>query len=261
MIINLENKTAWVGGASSGLGLAAARQLAASGATVILVSRNEQKLKEILAELPAPQEQQHRYLQVDFTDFESFQSIVSKFFETNQVDIMVNNTSGPPAGAVLAQTDTAYLEAFSLLFRTVQFSSSLALKHMQDRQWGRIINLTSRTVKEPAANLALSNTIRAAVTTWGKTLASAVASTGITVNNILTGNFDTERLRELFEKTAADLQVPVEQVYAQSTDAIPMKRLGRPEELAQVITFLASEQASYLTGTSIAVDGGLIRSL
>lgn len=261
MIIDLKNKTAWVGGGTSGLGLAIARQLAASGAAVIVVSRREDKLKEVVATLPAPNEQKHQYLQVDFEDFEAFKNIVGSFFETNHVDIMVNNTSGPPAGNVLSKTDEDYQQAFSLLFQTVQYSTSKALAYMQQQQYGRIINLTSRTVKEPADNLALSNAIRAAVTTWGKTLANAVAHNNITVNNMLTGNFDTERLRSLFETAAKSQHIPVEEVYNQSRAAIPMKRLGRPEELANIVTFLASEQASYITGTNIAVDGGLLRSL
>ncbi len=261
MVIDLKNKTAWVGGATSGLGLAVAQQLAASGARVVAVSRNEEKLKNLTESLPTPCQQKHGYLQVDFGNFESFRNIVGSFFETNSVDIMVNNTSGPPAGTVSQKGEDDYQSAFNLLFQTVQYSTSKALPYMQKKQYGRIINLTSRTVKEPVENLALSNVIRAAVTTWGKTLASEVAKDNITVNNILTGNFDTERLRSLFQTTAQNQNIPVEAVYEQSKTAIPMKRLGDPGELANVVTFLASEQASYLTGTSIAVDGGLIRSL
>jgi len=261
MIIDLKDKTAWVGGGTSGLGQAIAHRLAESGATVIVVSRTAEKLKKTVAALPAPHRQQHQYLEVDFADFESFKNTVTAFFANNAVDIMVNNTSGPPAGNVLSQTADDYQHAFNLLFQTVQFSTGKALSHMQELQYGRIINLTSRTVKEPADNLALSNAIRAAVTTWGKTLANAVAKDNITVNNILTGNFDTERLRVLFEATAKNRQIPAGQVYEQAKAAIPMQRLGRPEELANIVVFLASEQASYITGTSIAVDGGLIKSL
>ncbi len=261
MIINLKNKTAWVGGGTSGLGNAIAHQLAKSGATVIIVWRNEERLKQTVASLATPYQQKHQYLQVDFGNLDSFKNTVNLFFEKYAVDIMVNNTSGPPSGNVLSKTEDDYQAAFNQLFQTVQYSTSKALSYMQQNRYGRIINLTSRTVKEPVENLALSNTIRAAITTWGKTLANAVAQDNITVNNILTGNFDTERLRQLFNTTAKDKGISIDEVYTQSEQSIPMKRLGKPEELATIVTFLASEQASYITGINIAVDGGLLKSL
>lgn len=261
MIINLQNKTAWVGGGTSGLGRAIAQQLAESGANVIVVSRNEEKLQQTISDLPKPNGQQHQYLKVDFNNFEAFKEIVNNFFESHSVDIMVNNTSGPSTGHVLSKSSDDYQAAFNLLFQTVQYSTSKALPYMQQKKYGRIINLTSRTIKEPADSLALSNALRAAVTTWGKTLANAVAKDNITVNNILTGNFDTERLQELFEATAKNQNISIDDVHQQSIKAIPMNRLGKPEELANMVTFLASEQASYITGTNIAVDGGLIKSL
>lgn len=261
MIIDLKEKTAWVGGASSGLGRAIAYQLAESGATVIAVSRNEERLKTTIASLPKHLGQQHQYLQVNFDHFDEYKKIADAFFQNQNIDILINNTGGPPAGNVLTKTDTDFQNAFSMLFQTVQYTTSKALPGMVKKGYGRIINLTSRTVKEPAENLALSNTIRAAVTTWGKTLANAVAKDNITVNNILTGNFDTERLYSLFQSAAEAQNISIEEVKTQAVSTIPARRLGRPEELANFVTFLASEQASYITGTSIAVDGGMIRSL
>ncbi|HOZ97189.1 MAG TPA: SDR family oxidoreductase [Niabella sp.] len=261
MVISLANKVAWVGGATSGLGRAIAHQLAESGATVIAASRNEDKLKATITSLPVTFGQKHQFLQVDFDQFDEYKKIVDAFFQNQQVDILVNNTGGPPAGNVLTKSETDFQKAFNMLFQTVQYTTSKALPDMESKGFGRIINLTSRTVKEPADNLALSNTIRAAVTTWGKTLANAVAKNNITVNNILTGNFDTERLHSLFQSSAAAQNISVEEVVAQAAAAIPAKRLGRPEELANFVTFLASDQASYITGTSVAVDGGMIRSL
>lgn len=261
MIISLKNKNALVGGSSGGLGKAIAVQLAASGANVTLLARNEEKLKSALSELDVTQGQQHKYVAADFSDFENYKIIIAEYFSNNTADILVNNTNGPKAGSVLEKTEADYQDAFSLLFQTVQLTTSLALPQMQRNKYGRIINLTSRTVKEPVDMLALSNTIRAAVTTWGKTVATAVAKDNITVNNILTGNFETERLRELFQGQADSKGISLQDVYQQSEAAIPMQRLGKPEELANVVTFLASEQASYITGTSIAIDGGLIKSL
>ncbi len=261
MIISLKNKNALVGGSSGGLGKAIALQLAESGATVTLMARNEEKLKEALAGLSINEGQKHQYIVVDFSDFDNYKKIISNYFENNSVDILVNNTNGPKAGSVLEKTDADFQQAFSMLFQTVQFTTSLALKHMQQNKWGRIINLTSRTVKEPVDTLALSNTIRAAVTTWGKTLANAVAKDNITVNNILTGNFDTERLKQLFQLQADAQGKSLDEIYETTTQQIPAQRLGTPQEMANVVTFLASEQASYITGTNIAVDGGLIKSL
>lgn len=261
MIISLKNKNAFVGGSSGGLGKAIAIQLAESGATITLLARNEEKLKQVLSELSIDGGQKHQYLVADFSDFENYKKIIGEYFQSNTVDILVNNTNGPQAGSVLEKTDEDFQTAFTMLFQTVQFTTSLALKHMQQNKWGRIINLTSRTVKEPVDTLALSNTIRAAVTTWGKTLANAVAKDNVTVNNILTGNFDTERLKQLFEVQAGAKGISLEEVYKQSEAAIPMQRLGTPQEMANLVTFLASEQASYITGTNIAIDGGLIKSL
>ncbi|OJU22941.1 MAG: short-chain dehydrogenase [Sphingobacteriales bacterium 41-5] len=261
MIISLKNKNALIGGSSGGLGKAIAVQLAESGANVTLLARNEEKLKQAVLELPAGEGQKHQFLVTDFSDFEGYKKAISEYFKNNAVDILVNNTNGPKAGSVLEKTVEDFQAAFNMLFQTVQFTTSLALKHMQQNKWGRIINLTSRTVKEPVDTLALSNTIRAAVTTWGKTLANAVAKDAITVNNILTGNFDTERLKHLFTMQAESQGKPLEEIYETTTRQIPAQRLGRPEELASVIAFLASEQASYITGASIAVDGGLIKSL
>lgn len=261
MIISLKGQKALVGGSSSGLGKAIALQLAASGATVTLVARNENTLKETVSQLSKNENQQHGYIVADFSNFESFKKTITTYFENNSVDILINNTNGPKAGTVLQKTSDDYQDAFSLLFKTIEFATMCALKAMQQKKYGRIINLTSRTVKEPVENLALSNTIRAAITTWAKTLANAVAKDNITVNNILTGNFDTERLQQLFQLQADAQGKTLNEIISASKEAIPTGRLGKPEEMANVVTFLASKQASYITGTNITVDGGLMKSL
>ncbi len=261
MIISLKDKKALVGGASQGLGKAVAAQLAASGASVTVMARNEEKLKKVVSGLPANNGQQHSYIVVDFADFGSFKIKMEDYFSNHSVDILVNNTNGPKAGTVLEKNDADYLSAFNLLFQTVQYTTALAVKSMKEKCYGRIINLTSRTVKEPADNLALSNTIRAAVVAWGKTLSRDVGRYNITVNNILTGNFDTERLTQLFELQAASQNTSLEEIIKKAEADIPLQRLGRPGELANMVAFLASEQASYITGTSIPVDGGLLKSI
>lgn len=261
MQIFLSNKKALVGASSNGLGKAIAWQLAESGATVTLLARNETTLKQVAAALPAPENQQHQYIAADFSDIDAFKDHIDHYFSDNTVDILVNNTSGPSPGTALEKKDADYLTAFNLLFRTVQYTTEKALPHMIANRFGRIINLTSRSVKEPIEALALSNTIRAAVVTWGKTLATQVAKDHITVNNILTGNFETDRITELYEREAAAKNIPLEAYKKQALEIIPMKRLGQPEEMGHLVTFLASEQAAYITGTSIAIDGGLIRGV
>lgn len=261
MLISLKNKKALVGGASQGLGFAIARQMAASGATVTVMARNEDKLRQVVAGLPTPDGQQHGYLVVDFANLTSYKQVIENYFNSYTVDILVNNTNGPKAGSVLEKTGSDYQSAFDLLFQTVQHTTALAAKHMKEQQFGRIINLTSRTIKEPVDNLALSNTIRAAVVAWGKTLSRDLGKYNITVNNILTGNFDTERLTELFEAQAKAQGTPADEIKAKAILDIPLLRLGTAEELANVVTFLASEQAAYVTGTSIPVDGGLLKSI
>lgn len=261
MLLSLKNKKALVGASSNGLGKAIAWQLAESGAAVTLLARNEATLAALAEALPTPEHQQHQYIAADFSDIDAFKSKMDHYFSGNTVDVLVNNTSGPAPGTALEKKDADYVAAFNLLFRTVQYTTEKALPHMIARRFGRIVNLTSRSVKEPIDALALSNTIRSAVVTWGKTLATQVAKDQITVNNILTGNFETDRILELYEREATAKKIPFEAYKKQALETIPMKRLGKPEEMANLVTFLASEQAAYITGTSIAIDGGLIRSV
>lgn len=261
MQISLKGRKALVGGSSRGLGKAIALQLAASGATVTLMARNEEKLKTALQQLPVPLGQQHRYLVVDFADLEGFYAAINDYFRENEVDILVNNTNGPAAGGVLEKKVEDYQRSFDLLFKTVTYMTMQALTGMHSRSFGRIINLSSISVKEPLQNLVLSNSIRSAVISWAKTLARDVAPSGITVNNILTGYFDTERLDEINHLQATKKGVSLEEYKNQMKMDVPARRLGNPDEFAALVTFLASDQAGYITGTNIPIDGGLLRSV
>jgi 3-oxoacyl-[acyl-carrier protein] reductase len=262
MNLRLQGKKALIGGSSRGIGLAVARQLAESGASVTIMARREQKLKQLVSELPMEMaEQRHQFLVVDFNNFEEYQKIIDRYFKSNQVDILVNNTQGPKAGTPLEQELTAYQQAFDVMFKSVVYTTQLALEHMKAKSWGRIINVASVSVKEPLSYLVLSNTIRAAVVAWAKSLATEVGPFHITVNNILTGYFDTERLEELNQKKAAQQNIPVSEVKEYMKSQVPLKRLGKPEEYGYLVAFLASEQASYITGTNIPIDGGLLRSI
>lgn len=200
MNISLQGKKALVGGSSKGIGAAIAKQLAASGASVTLMARSEGRMQELIEEMDSSQGQQHQFLSVDFTDFEAYKDKIRAYFETNTVDILVNNTQGPEGGGALEKKVDDYQNAFDLLFKSVVYTTELALQHMQEQHWGRIINIASISVKEPLNYLALSNTIRAAVVTWAKSLAYDVAKDGITVNSTLTGYFDTDRIAQLNSK-------------------------------------------------------------
>jgi len=261
MIISLKGKKALIGGSSRGIGKAIAQQLAESGASVTLMARNEEKLKVIISKLAVSEGQKHNYLLIDFNDFDGYQKTIERFFETHEIDILVNNTQGPKAGGAMDLEVSDYQEAFDVLFKSSVFTTQLALQQMMKNQWGRIINVASISVKEPLSYLALSNSIRAALVTWAKTLATDVAQHQITVNSILTGYFDTERIKDLNTTKAQQLGISINEVRNNMEQQVPMKRIGNPKEYGFLVAFLASEQASYITGTQIPIDGGLLKSL
>ena len=261
MNISLQGKKALVGGSSKGIGAAIAKQMAASGASVTLMARSEGRMQELIEEMDSSQGQQHQFLSVDFTDFEAYKTKITAYFENNTVDILVNNTQGPEGGGALEKKVDDYQNAFDLLFKSVVYTTELALKHMQEQHWGRIINIASISVKEPLNYLALSNTIRAAVVTWAKSLAYDVAKDGITVNSTLTGYFDTDRIAQLNSKKAEKMGVSPDEVRSNMEEQVPVKRIGDPKEYGYLVTFLASEQAAFITGTNIPIDGGLLKSL
>jgi len=261
MKINLQHKKALVGASTEGLGKAIALQLALCGASVTLMARNEEKLKQVLSELNTDLNQKHQYIVTDFYDFNSFEKATTNYFKNNTIDILINNTNGPESGGVFDKSTVDYQQAFDLLFKTTNHITMLALENMKKNKFGRIINATSLTVKEPISYLVLSNSIRAAVVTWSKTLSREIAPFGITINNILTGKFDTKRIQELNQSQAINKGISVEENLKLIVNEIPVGRLGKSEEFAYLVTFLASEYASYITGTNITIDGGLMKSL
>ena len=261
MNISLKSKRALVGGSSKGLGNAVANQLAMSGAQVTLVARDEELLIKNVKELNKKTDLTHDYLVVDYNDFNQYQIKIKEYFSLNPIDILVNNTQGPISGDVMNVSLEDYQNSFDLLFKNVVYTTMLALKNMKKNKWGRIINMTSVSVKEPLSYLALSNTIRSSVTTWGKTLANDIGSNNITVNNILTGYFNTERINELNFEKSKKLNIKIEEVFSAMENLVPLKRIGDPKEFAYLVTFLASDQASYINGVNIPIDGGLLKSL
>ena len=261
MKINLKNKKALVGGSSKGLGYAVAKQLASCGAIVTLVSRNENLLQKKIVELKKITGNDHNYIVVDYNDTKMYKEKIDDFFQKNSVDILINNTQGPPAGDVLSVTESDYKDAFNLLFQNTINTSMFALNGMRKKRWGRIINMTSVSVKEPLSYLALSNTIRSAVTSWGKTLSIESGKYNITINNILTGFFNTERLKELNSEKAKKFNVEADEVFKKMSEMVPLKRIGEPEEFGYLVAFLSSEYANYINGANIPIDGGLLKSM
>jgi 3-oxoacyl-[acyl-carrier protein] reductase len=222
------------------------------------MARNKSKLEEIINQLP--NSENHSYLIVDFSNFEEYKIKIEAYLENNQVDILVNNTQGPSAGNSLSKDIDSYQEAFDLLFKSIVYTTSLIVPKMQKNKWGRIINVTSVSVKEPLNYLVLSNSIRSAVVAWAKSLSVDVGKDGVTVNSILTGYFDTERIKELNKEKSKSLNISEDEVLEKMKSLVPINRLGKTEEYGYLVSFLSSDKASYINGASIPIDGGLLRS-
>ena len=261
MEIDLTGKFALVGGSTDGIGKAIATRLAASGASVCIMARNKSKLEKVVNELDRSRNQKHKFLEVDFSNYNLFSKSIKYFFETNHIDVLVNNTQGPEGGSALEKSIDDYQSAFDLLFKCAVKTSLLALTNMRDKKWGRIINVASISVKEPLNYLVLSNSLRSALVTWSKTLSVDIAKFNITINNVLTGYFNTERLKQLNSKKAEKLGINISTIEDKIKDTIPMKRFGNPEEYANLVCFLASKKSDYITGINIPIDGGLMKSL
>ena len=246
MDLGLKGRTAIVCGASAGMGLAIAETLAEEGANVTMFARRRDVLEREADRIGA------LAVRGDVTRPRHLRQLVDKTLEAfGGVDILVNNSGGPPRGPVLSMDVEALEGAVELLLVSAFRMTNLCLPHLERSGHGRVINIASSTVREPSDGLALPNAVRPGVVGWAKTLAREVGPTGITVNTIAPGQIDTERLQEVYPDgpSASDLE------------RIPLRRLGAPREIAEVICFLASDRAAYVTGTVIPVDGGLGRSL
>lgn len=263
MNLNIENKNAFVGGSTQGIGRACAEALAKMGANITLIARNEEKLKETQASLDTSKGQTHDYLVIDYTDVENLQNTVQNYLsnEKKPIHILVNNTGGPPAGAITEATPSQFLQALNNHLICNHLLSQAVLEGMKAEAYGRIINIVSTSVKIPIKGLGVSNTTRGAVASWSKTLANEVAIHGITVNNVLPGATATQRIYNIIENRAKKANISLEASENNMKASIPMKRFASPEEIANVVSFLASPAASYVTGTSIPVDGGRTGSI
>jgi 3-oxoacyl-[acyl-carrier protein] reductase len=256
MNISLLNKNAVICGSSQGIGLAAAQELAVNGANCFLMARNPVALEQAVNSLFKSGTQHHRGIAADFTNPESVELSIKKLTGELRVDILINNTGGPKAGPILDASADAFEAAFRQHLICNQILVQAVVPGMRETGYGRIVNIISTSVKTPLPNLGVSNTIRLAVASWAKTLANEIGRFNITVNNILPGLTETQRLEDLVKHSASVQKIDPLVVEAQLKESIPMKRFGRPEEIAQVIAFLASPAASYVNGANITVDGG-----
>jgi 3-oxoacyl-[acyl-carrier protein] reductase len=262
MELGLNGRVALVAGSSSGLGEAVARSLAAEGCNLVICARRIDNLRAVANDIESRNHVRVLPVQADLSIPEQVDGILTAAINGfSHVDILVNNAGGPPAGKFEEITEADWQKTVnSLLMSAVKLTRGV-LPGMKERRWGRIINITSIAVKQPVENLMLSNSIRAAVTGFARTLSNEVAPWGITVNNVLPGYTHTQRVEYLAKRASAESGVTREEALKNWTQQIPMGRLARPSEFADMVTFIASERASYVTGTSIPVDGGWIRSL
>jgi 3-oxoacyl-[acyl-carrier protein] reductase len=262
MDLGLRGKTALVAAGSRGLGRAVAEELAAEGASLIICARGQRLLSERADQIALQTGADVLAVAADLTHGEDIGRVVDSGIERfGRIDILVNNTGGPPPGRFEDFAREDWQRAAEQLLLSFADLTRRVLPGMKERRWGRILNVTSIAVKQPVDNLILSNSLRAAVTGMARTLANEVAEHGVTVNNILPGFTATARVEQLARSVAAERGLTVDEARAGWEQQIPMRRLGTPREFAALAAFLVSERASYITGTSIPVDGGWIRSL
>lgn len=262
MNLDLTGKRALVCGASQGLGAACARQLAEQGAEVILLARNKANLLAVKQSLSVAQGQQHSVIAVDASDVPALSTAVSAELQRGgPAHIWVNNTGGPAPGPASAAEPGAYASAFNQHLVSAQSLLQLLLPGMREAGYGRILNVLSTSVKVPIANLGVSNSIRAAMANWAKTLAGELGSHGVTVNNVLPGLTKTARLDSLIGHIAQSSGRSVEQVTEGMMATIPVRRFAEPREFANAVGFLASPAAAYINGINVPVDGGSTASL
>jgi 3-oxoacyl-[acyl-carrier protein] reductase len=246
MDLHLDGRTAIVCGASAGIGLGVAEALAEEGAKVVMFARRPEPLEREAARIGG------LAVPGDVTSAEDAARLVQTTVEAfGGIDILVNNSGGPPRTAAVGLTEEQVETAVRLLLVSVVRLTGLCLPYLEQSPAGRIVNITSSTVKEPADHLALSNAVRPGVIGWAKTLSRELGPKGITVNSIAPGRIDTERIREVYPDGPSE----------EDMRSIPLQRLGRPREIGDVVAFLSSDRASYVTGTVVPVDGGIVRAL
>lgn len=261
MNLDLTKKTALVCGSTQGLGYASAAELAIMGCSVVLMARNEEKLQEAVKTLDKTKGQQHKYLVADFSDNNAVKTVIDEYVQNNSIHILVNNTGGPPGGTALAAKPEEFLTAFNNHLINNHNLTQAVVPGMKAAEFGRIINIISTSVKNPISGLGVSNTIRAAVANWAKTLATELGPFGITVNNVLPGFTKTVRADYVISSKAKANNVTEDEIMKQLVAEIPVGRIGQPEEFGAAVAFLCSPAAAYINGINLPVDGGRLGCL
>ena len=262
MELGIKGRTAIICGASKGLGKACAEALASEGVNMVLCSRNFDRIFETARSISETYGTETVPVACDISLPESPEKLMKEATgKFGGIDILINNAGGPPPGTFDDLGEEAWAKAIDLTLMSAVRMTRAVLPWMIAKSWGRIVNLASISVKQPVSGLLLSNSLRSAVVGMAKTLSQEVADKGILINTIATGSFDTGRIRTLFESRAEKFGITPEKARAQHESTIPLKRLGKPEELAWLVAFLVSERASYMTGTTISVDGGAFGGL
>lgn len=261
MDLSLKGKRAVVCGSSQGIGRASAVELALLGASVTLIARNEDALKKVVTGLNSDDGKSHNYLVADFSFPDQLKKVIDEYTANNVVEILVNNTGGPPAGLAIDASLEDYLNAFRSHLLCNQILAQAVIGGMKEKKYGRIINIISTSVKTPIKGLGVSNTIRGAVANWAKTLSVELAPFGITVNNVLPGATMTQRLESVLKEKAEQTGKTQEEMKLEMVADIPAGRISEAHEVAAAVAFLASPAAGYINGINIPVDGGRTKSL
>jgi len=261
MDLDLAGKHALVCGGSEGIGRAAAHELALLGADVTVLARRADKLEEVAASLPRSGAQRHGWLAADVGQTERLRAQVQALAAGRAVQILVNNTGGPPAGPAHSADIAAFLDAFNKHLVANQAIVQAVLPGMRAASWGRVVNVISTSVKEPIPGLGVSNTIRGAVASWAKTLSRELAPFGVTVNNVLPGYTETARIGQIVRDRIKATGRSEEEILGSMRSNVPAGRFAQPSEIAGVIAFLCSPAAAYVNGVNLAVDGGRMQSM
>jgi len=261
MNLDLKGKNALVCGSSRGIGKASAFALAELGANVTLVARSTETMMDLTRQMTRMQGQSHDFLKADFTNSTELKRKIRSLVAGKPIHILINNTGGPPGGPITNAKVEEFEQAFHNHLICSHLLTTIVMGKMKKEGYGRVINIISTSVKEPIPNLGVSNTIRAAMGNWAKTMAGELGPFGITVNNVLPGYTMTDRLDEIIQARAKSGNITPEAVMDKMKSSVPASRFAQPEEVGAAVAFLASPAAGYINGVNLPVDGGRTRSL